>query len=111
MSLNYQNKRLSLSNGWYLPLLAQVQSVRSYLSRRRVNNLPQNLGEIDALRIMQNSTEQLTDAYAAVRHIAKNRVLEELLKYNTEVEDLRRKLEKKLKDIQPDKSSENNQKG
>lgn len=55
--------------------------------------MPNNLSEIDALRNMKNITEQLTDYYVRVRKIVPNSILDNLVQYNIDLEDLIKKLE------------------
>lgn len=58
-----------------------------------------NLGELDNVRIMRNSIEQLTDAYVNVRNVMPNDVMESLMKYNVDLEILEKNLKKQFEDL------------
>lgn len=63
--------------------------------------MPKNLGDLENVRTMRNSLEQITDAYFLVKRIMSNPIMESLEKYNIELEILEKNLEKQFNDIKP----------
>lgn len=63
--------------------------------------MPNNLGEIDNIRIMRHNLTSIVNAYRHVRGFAKNETLEGLLEYHDSLVVLQKNLEKKFEDLKP----------